>query len=181
MESRKLTAKRVEAFLGRLSEFANALRSEASEAEIDRELDVVIGFLLDFKRRLNSVPTSENMRGLETSISALRHFVRIAEADPVISRALGIREQGARPRATKDSGRSELDIKHITAELRSMTPEEMRRTLDNRHEYTVSVLRHIGAEVGVRLPSSATRATIVEQIVKRVGNLAGYDYLRNHA
>ena len=143
VNSRKLTAKRVEAFLGRLEELVSALPSAENKAEMDRELDAVIGFLLDFKRRLNSVPTAEDAAGLEESIGTLRHYVRIAEADPLISKILGLQEQ-AKPRtAKKHRKHGEFDANQAVSELKSLTPDEMRRAMEDKTKFTIAVLRRI--------------------------------------
>ena len=181
METAKLTTKRVDAFLGRLSELVVALPSAERKAEIDHELDALIDFLLDVKKRLSHVPTSDDAAGLEASFNTLRHFIQIAEADPLISKALGLQERKTRQRPNRPHKHADLDITQEIAELRLLSPDEMRQTFEDKHKYTVATLRRIGAEFGIRVRSNATRALISEQIVKRAGNLAGYEYLRDHA
>ena len=182
MESSKLTAKRVEAFLSRLSELANALPSAERKEEIERDLDTIVEFLLDFKKRLHSVPAFEDMQGLEESIKTLQHFVRVAEGDVVLSRALGLKQPG-KPRSKTHSGN---DLANVNMEkevdlIKSLSPEEIKLQLSDKTKYSASTLRSISVELGIRVGSNVNREIIIEKIVKRIGNLAGYDYLRTHA
>lgn len=181
MNSSKLTTKRVDSFLARLSELAASLPSPKQKAEIDRDLDAIIEFLLDFKRRLKSVPTTDETAGLEASLDTLRHFVQIADADPLLSRALGLESRETRRRQGKVGESVDRDIKPMVAELTSLSPEDLSKRLQDTQAYSSTALKEVAAELGIRVTSKESRALIVEKIVKRAGNLAGYRYLREHA
>ena len=182
MESTKLTARRVEVFLTRLSELASALPSAERKEEIDRDLDIIVEFLLDFKKRLHSVPAFEDMQGLEESIKTLQHFVRVAEGDVVLSKALGLKQAG-KPRSRTHSGSdlANVNVEKEVERIKSLSPEEIKLQLSDKTKYGAATLRSISAELGIRVGSNVSRELIIEKIVKRIGNLAGYDYLRTHA
>lgn len=181
MSTPRLTAKRVDTFLNGVAELAKTLPSAERKAEIDRELDAVISFLLDFKRRLNSMPTADDAAELEQSIGTLRHFVQVADSDPLISKALGLPQKAPRKGTKKTRREPEADIERAVLQLKSLPPDRLRKALIDGNEYTVATLRRLAAELNVRVTVGTTRQQLVEQIVKRIENLAGYEYLRGRA
>ena len=181
MKSSKLTSKHVDAFLARLSELTASLPTADQKVEIDRELDAIIEYLMEFKRRLKSIPATEEAAGLEESITTLRHFVQIADADPLLSRTLGLEVRGTRQKQRRRNDSGTQEVKLTIAELTSLSPDDLSRKLQDTREYPGTALKQIAEELGIRVTSKASRAVIVEQIVKRASNLAGYKYLREHA
>ena len=182
MATRGLTARRVTAFLDNVAALASTLPTEDQKAEVERELDTIIGFLTNVREALAKVPTRVEGEGLEQSLKVLRHFVEVAEADPLISKTLGLQGKASRSRMVRGSPRVAVDVKAAVDELRSLSPEEVRRTLEGRMaKCTLMDLREIAAELGVRARSKASRAIMVDHIVKRLENQAGYEYLREHA
>lgn len=182
MQKNMLTARRVENFLSKLSELADALPSAERKAEIDRDLDAIVGFLLDFKKRLNSVPAFEDMQGLEESVKTLKHFVRVAEGDPVISKALGLKQtEKRRPKSESEVSSKRVNIKEEIDQIKSLSPEEIKSHLADGEKYSSVTLRDISSELGIRVGSKTNREIIIENIAKRIGNLAGYDFLRTNA
>ena len=182
MATTKLTAKRVNTFLQHLGALVDSLPTREQKEQIERELDSVICFLTDFKVRLTTLPTCEEETGLQESIKVLRHFVAVAEADPLISKTLGLRPKQSRVRSGTARPKIRPDVSAIADELKGASPEEIRIALSQRAGgCTVADLRQIAAAMGVRVQSKTSRSAIVDQIVKRAENEAGYDYLREHA
>ena len=66
----------------------------------------------------------------------------------------------------------------MAAELRTLSPGDVERKLTDK-QYNVSILKEIGRELGLNLPSRATRLSIIEKITKKTANLRGYSYLRH--
>ena len=182
MPATKLTAKRINTFLQHLGSLVNSLPTREQKDEIERELDTVISFLTDFKARLTGLPMREDEASLEQSLKVLRHFVAVAEADPLISRTLGLNTKPSRTRSGTARPRTRPDISAMVDQLKASSPEEIRETLSQKASgCTVPDLKQIAASMGVRVRSKTPRWEIVDQIVKRAENEAGYDYLREHA
>ena len=182
MPQTKLTAKRITTFLQNLEGLVGALPTRERKEELERELAAVITFLEEFKARLAKLPAREEEAGLEESLRALSDFVRVAEADPLLSKTLGLTSR--RPKARAGSQRRSTSSDHfaIVEHLKGLSPDEMRATLNQRSNgWTVADLKQVASLMGVRVRSKTPRASIVEQIVKRAENQAGYDYLRKHA
>ena len=59
-----------------------------------------------------------------------------------------------------------------------MPADDVERKLADTRKYNVSMLRKIGGELGIHVPSKSTRLSIIDRIVKKTANLRGYDYLR---
>ena len=90
------TGRRLDRFLSDLSALVEVLPSPDVKARMDADLASLIKFLQGFRARLSSLPTDEGADQIASTIEAVKDFVRIAEADPVMSRVLGLSKQ-ARP------------------------------------------------------------------------------------
>lgn len=177
----KLTGRKLEGFLSKLSELVDALPSQETKSQLDRELDVLIRFLQDFRSRLKSLPTVEGRDGVSATIETLKDYVRVAESDPVMSRVLGLSsEKGWQTKPSQNllTEHDRREAKAITEELKGLSHEEVERKLAEGKKYKIAMLRQIGGELGLKFPSKSTRLSMVEKIAKKIDNLRGYDSLR---
>ena len=182
MPQTKLTAKRITTFLQNLGALVDALPTRERKEELERELAAVIAFLEEIKARLTELPAREEEAGLEESLKVIRHYVTVAEADPLISRTLGLTPKQSRARAGSKRPRTPPDHSAIAKRLNGLSPDEMRTALNQKSNgWTVADLKQIASLMGVRVRSKTPRTSIVDQIVKRAENQAGYAYLREHA
>ena len=62
-DSVKLTGRKLDSFLSKLSELVDALPADETKLRLDRELDALIKFLQDFRIRLRSLPAGEDVTG----------------------------------------------------------------------------------------------------------------------
>ena len=175
------TGRRLDRFLSDLSALVEALPSPDAKARMDAELASLIEFLQNFRTRLSALPTDEGADRIASTIEAVKDVVRIAEADPVMCRVLGLSDQrrpngGPRRRPTGAGGREAA--KKTLDELRRLPSHDVERVLADRTTYKAQTLRAIAAELGLRIPSKATRLSIVEKITKSLANRRGYEYLR---
>ena len=182
MTDTRLTARRITTFLQHLGALVDALPTREQKEALQHELATVIAFLADFKARLAELPTREDEAGLEQSLKVLRHFVAVAEADPLISKTLGLTPKQSRARSSSKRPRTPPDHSAIVNQLKGLSPEDMRTALTQQaNGWTIADLKQIASLMGLRVRSKSTRSTIVDQIVKRAENQAGYHYLRDHA
>lgn len=182
MSERKLTAKRFTTFLQHLGALVESLPTQEEKQVLQRELAAVIAFLQDFKARLANLPAREDEAGLQESLQVLRHFVAVAEADPLISKTLGLAQKQSRPRSGSTRPKTPLDHSAIVEQLKDLSPDDMRAALTERSSgWTVADLKQVAGLMGLRVRSKTPRSGIVDQIVKRAENKAGYEYLRKHA
>lgn len=175
------TGRRLDRFLSDLSALVEALPSPDVKARMDADLASLIEFLQNFRTKLSSLPTDEGADQIASTIEAVKDFVRIAEADPVLCRVLGLSEQArpnGRPGRKPASSAGREAAKKTLDELRQLPPHDVEHALADRATYNVPALRAIAAELGLRIPSKATRLSIVEKIAKALVNHWGYEYLR---
>lgn len=102
------TGRRLDRFLSDLSALVEALPSPDAKARMDADLASLIEFLQNFRARLSSLPTDEGADRIASTIEAVKDVVRIAEADPVMCRVLGLSDQrspNGRPEAQADECR----------------------------------------------------------------------------
>ena len=181
-DSVKLTGRKLDSFLSKLSDLVDALPADETKLRLDRELEALIKFLQDFRIRLRSLPAGEDVQGVTSTIETIRDCVRVAESDPLLSNVLGLSSDS---KATRRSQRNAYtaqgrqQVKAIAEELKGLPPQDVERKLADKQEYNVSILRQIAGELGIHLPSRSTRLSIIEKIVKKTANLRGYNYLRH--
>lgn len=180
-DSAKLTGRKLDSFLAKLSELVDALPADETKLRLDRELEALIKFLQDFRIRLRSLPAGEDVQGVTSTIEAIRDCVRVAESDPLLSNVLGLSSDSKatrRSRRNADTAHCREQAIAIAKELKGLPPHDVERELADRQKYNVSMLKQIGGELGLHLPSRSTRLSIIEKIVKKTANLRGYNYLR---
>ena len=178
------TGRKLDRFLSDLSALVESLPSPDAKAQMDRELQSLIQFLQDFRIRLQSLPTGKDADQVALIVEAVKDCIRMAEADPTISHVLGLSTQtgfgGKSRRRQTTVGDGEASRK-AAEELRKMPPLDVERLLVKRGKYNVPTLRQIGMELGLRIPSKATRMSIVDKITKSIANGQGYEYLSRGA
>ena len=177
------TGRKLDRFLTDLSALVEALPSPVAVARMDSDLASLIEFLQDFRAKLNSLPTDDGAGQIASAIESIKDFIRIAEADPTMCRVLGLAER------TRTNGRlrkpaiapSDFDAAKAVGQLEHMPSQDVAQELADRKTYTVAALRAIAAQLGLRIPSKATRLSIVDRITKALANRWGYRYLREGA
>lgn len=177
----KLTGRKLDSFLSKLSELVDALPADETKLRLDRELEALIKFLRDFQIRLRSLPAGEDVQGVTSTIETIRDCVRVAESDPLLSNVLGLTSDSKATRKSRrnaDTAQVREQAIAIAKELKGLAPQDVERELADRQKYNVSMLKQIGGELGLQLPSRSTRLSIIEKIVKKTANLRGYNYLR---
>lgn len=177
----KLTGRQLDSFLSKLSELVDALPADETKLRLDRELEALIKFLRDFQIRLRSLPAGEDVQGVTSTIETIRDCVRVAESDPLLSNVLGLSSDSKATRQSRrnaDTAQVREQAIAIAEELKCLPPNDVERELADRQKYNVSMLKQIGGELGLQLPSRSTRLSIIEKIVKKTANLRGYNYLR---
>ena len=176
----KSTGRKLDRFLIDLSALVDTLPTQEVKLRMDRELASLIEFLQDFRNRLNSLPANEDADGIVPAIEAIRDCIRIAEADPVMSRILGLSSESHERKKPVKGITTERDreaARSAAKELKSMPPEEVDRALMDKDKYSVSMLRQVGGELGLRLPSKSTRLAMIDKISRALANRWGYEYL----
>ena len=179
--SPKLTGRKLDSFLSKLTELVDMLPSQETKSRLDQELDVLIKFVQDFRARLKSLPTVEDTEGVISTIETLKDYVRVAESDPLMSRVLGLsldQKELKRPSRSSFTEHDRKEVKAIAEEIKGLSQEEAERKLADGKKYKIAMLRQIGEELGLNFPSKSTRLSIVEKITKKLDNLRGYDSLR---
>lgn len=174
------TGRRLDRFLTDLSALVESLPSADARAKMDADLASLIEFLEQFRTTLKSLPTDGGADQIAATIEYVKDFVRIAEADPTMCRVLGLSERNqtnGRPRQQPRVA-GDFDAAKVLDGLQKMPSQEIERTLTDRKTYTVAALRAIASQLGLRIPSRATRLSVAEKISKALSNRRGYQYLR---
>lgn len=179
--SAKLTGRKLDRFLSDLSELIDTFPSRDTKSRLDQELGVLIGFLEEFRERLKSLPTEEDMDGVTSAIEMIKDQLRIAESDPMLSRVIGILpdDRVVRRSQHKPMTKQDLEEAKTTAEdMKGMVLGDIEHNLKDKKKYNNAMLRQIGNELGLRFSSKSTRLSMIDGILKKISNLQGYRYLR---
>ena len=173
-----LTGKKMEAFLGKLSDLVGSLPSADEKAQIDNDLKVLISYLEEVRKQLEAMPIRGQMDG--SAIGRLRELLRAVDADPLLSRVLGMSTNGPRVRrGTRVIGEdARIRAREVARELQNLPGDQVQYRLLDR-SYTVALLRRIGDELGIRIPAKANRSSVIDIIAGKLANRRGYDILRH--
>lgn len=180
-EPKKITAKKIEVFLSKLTELVESLPTQEMKHRTNQELDTLINFLLEFQDRMKNVPTMEETKEIQSTIEKLITIVKVADSDPFLSRTLGLSVQKS-GRAPKRQSLSEVErttAKELAHKIKDLSPHELEKKFEDKDTYRLLVLRQVANELGIKVDSKTTRASIIEKISKKISNIRGYDYLRN--
>lgn len=179
-DSKKITGKKIEAFLSNLAGLVESLPTLETKAEVNRELDALIGFLSEFQEKMRDVPTIEETKEISSTVERLITLVKLADSDPFLSRNLGLSPQksGGQSRHQSLTDTERRKAKEIAAQIKKLSPQELSKELADKKTYKVVFLKQVASEIGARVSSRATRASIIEKISKKLSNTRGYDYLR---
>ena len=172
------TSKKMDSFLGKLSEVVESLPSSDEKSRIDNDLRMLIEYLEGVRRQLELVPTSNQIDG--SVIDRLRELMKVVDSDPVLSRILGFSTNGQRAgrRASVLGEDAKVRAREVARELETLSGDQVQyRLLDK--SYSVALLRQIGGELGIRIPSKASRSSVIDTIAGKLSNRRGYDILRH--
>ena len=172
------TSKKVDSFLGKLSELVGSLPSPQEKARVDNDLRMLINYLERVRKQLELVPTRDQIDG--SVIDRLRELMKVVDSDPVLSRILGFSTNGrrVRRRASVLGEDARVRAREVARELETLSGDQVQyRLLDK--SYSVALLRQIGGELGIRIPSKASRSSLVDMIAGKLSNRRGYDILRH--
>ena len=176
--SKQSMAKKLDTFLSKMSELVDTLPTQETKSSVEKDLGALIQFLTDFQSRLRELPTDQDANNLTSTIETIRDYVRLAESDPLMSRVLGLSESVTPRKPTPLTEQSRREAESIAGTLKALAPEDVERRLADKKKYNVPMLKQIGKELGLHIPSKASRISIMEKIVKKTANLRGYDHLR---
>ena len=173
--------KKLDSFLSKMSELIDTLPSQETKSRLDKELGVLIEFLTDFRNRLKTVPTDQDANDFTSTIELIKDYVRVAESDPMLSRVLGLSGNGAsrKPPHKPLTEQNRKEAESIAEVLKELSPEDVERRLSDKRKYNVPMLKQIGKELGITIPSKSSRLSITEKIVKKTANMRGYSHLRH--
>ena len=181
VDANKLTSRKIQVFLSKLSDLVESLPTQEAKDKTDEELNTVINFLSEFRERMKNVPTIEETKEMSSTIERLITLVKLADSDPFLSRSLGLSSAKINGQSKNQSltGAERSKAKEIAEQIRGLSPQEFDKEFADKSKYKIIFLKQIASEMGVRVDSRATRASIVRMMSKKLSNIQGYEYLRS--
>ena len=180
VDTNKMSSKKIEVFLSKLSDLVESLPTREASDKTDKELNTLINFLSEFRERMKNIPTIEEAKDISSTIERLITLVKLADSDPFLSRSLGLSsakiDGQSKHQSLTDVERSKA--KEIADQIRQLSPQELDKEFADKSRYKVIFLKQIASEMGIRIDSRATRASIIRKMSKKLSNIQGYEYLR---
>ena len=93
VDTNKMSSKKIEVFLSKLSDLVESLPTREASDKTDKELNTLINFLSEFRERMKNIPTIEEAKDISSTIERLITLVKLADSDPFLSRSLDCRLQ----------------------------------------------------------------------------------------
>ena len=179
-DSKKITSKKMESFLCKLADLVESLPTQESKDKTNRELVTLINFLSEFQEKMKDIPTIEETKEIASTIEKLVTFVKLADSDPFLSRSFGLSSQkvGGQFKRSSLTNADRSRAKEIAGQIKDMSSQDLNKELSDKNVYKVIFLKQIASEIGIKVDSRATRASIIEKISKKISNTRGYEYLR---
>lgn len=170
----------MESFLCKLADLVESLPTQESKDKTNRELVTLINFLSEFQEKMKDVPTIEETKEIASTIEKLVTFVKLADSDPFLSRSFGLSSQkvGGQFKRSSLTNTDRSRAKEIAGQIKDMSSQDLNKELSDKNAYKVIFLKQIASEIGIKVDSRATRASIIEKISKKISNTRGYEYLR---
>lgn len=170
----------MESFLCKLADLVESLPTQESKDKTNRELVTLINFLSEFQEKMKDVPTIEEAKEIASTIEKLVTFVKLADSDPFLSRCFGLSSQkvGGQFKRSSLTNADRSRAKEIAGQIKDMSSQDLNIELSDKNAYKVIFLKQIASEIGIKVDSRATRASIIEKISKKISNTRGYEYLR---
>ena len=172
------TSKRMDGFLGKLADLVGSLPSPDEKARIDNDLKTLIDYLDGIRQQLQLVPTRTELDA--SVIDRLRQLMTAVDTDPVLSRVLGFSTNGRQVRrpARMLGDDAKARARAIAKELGTLSGDQVQHKLVDK-SYSVALLRQVGSELGIRVPSKASRSSVIDTIAGKLANRRGYEILRH--
>lgn len=173
---------RTKTFVAGLRNALRALPTESEKNEMQASCTALIEFLSELQKKLNALPSFEDMEGVRRTIEKVEDFLSKAETDPVLGAVVGLRRarvgRRSRPEVTEDES---TRAKAALANLESLPIDEIEPKLANEDVYSVRELRAIASEMGIRSTKGLNRVGLAHQIATKIANYRGYQSLSGSA
>ncbi len=165
-----------------LAQVLHSLPDQADRERLLKNLDAIINFFSDLKRRIESLPSTGDRARILAALEDIAGFLNRSRNDSVLASVLGLQyERGSR----RSPGTIPVPSKSSDAlldELRALPTEEIQKRLNDYKQVTMSDLRAMAGRLGLKYEERMKRQELVDRIVKLgFANVRGYDLLRGRS
>lgn len=160
-----------------LRDMTNALPSESEKQEIQANFGALIEFLSTLQKNIASLPSLEEISGVNHALDKLQDFFARAQTNPMIAGAVGIKPSTKVRKKTSDiTEEQRVKAKATLSTLQTLPVDEIRSELQ-KEDHSVAELYAIASELGVRSTKGISRDALAHQISMKIANYRGYQKL----
>jgi hypothetical protein len=160
----------VEDFFKGIQGLLGVLPSESQKEEINNAFTELIAFLRDLQNIFQVIPSAEDHGQLRQLLPKLEEFYASVEKVPLIAVSVGAGLKSTKGKSGDSKTKKEgVDAKQVLASLMNLPTDEIRSRLEG-NTYSKSDLQNIGAELGIKPGSNATKVNLAEKIATAIEN-----------
>lgn len=161
-----------------LRALVESLPSESEKQHIAADLDLVIEFLTEIKKTVNSLPSQEGAAVVRSAADSLETQFSRARASAPLAAALGLRPADRRPKSSRLAEADFDRARMLLERLEKLPIDELRADLENTSATAPRDLHAIAALMGIGSTQRTSRDALAHQIASKIGNARGYETLR---
>jgi hypothetical protein len=162
-----------------LADVLGAVPDDAERDRILKNLDLLIAFFTELRRRVESLPSSSERVKTLTALEEVGQFLDRARDNDFLATALGLAYDRRKRRPSRATPGLSRSAQAFFEELKSLPTDEIQRRLNDYKQVTMNDLHGLASLLGLRFEERMKRQDLVDRIVKLgFANVRGYDLLR---
>jgi hypothetical protein len=162
-----------------LADVLSGLPDDAERTRLLANLDVVAKFFGDLRRRVETLPSSNERAKVQGALEEVAGFLGRARENQILAAALGIAYERVPTRSGPAPSQPSRSAQALLNEVRELPTNEILATLNDYKRVTMRDLHSLASLLGLKLDERLKREDLVDRIVKLgFANIRGYDLLR---
>jgi len=167
---------KIKLLLKNITEITSFLPNDIQREQMRNNIDHLIRFLTFIKQNFINLPSDNDINKINKAIENIKTLLSEGEKNPLIAELIGLKKRGIIKKKDTFDEEKTIRAKRILKEIESLSIDGIRDKLQNE-EYSISELRAIGKELGIRSTKGLNRESLAHQITMKIANFRGYQQL----
>jgi hypothetical protein len=176
-KSKKAEYISVKSFMVNLEKLVRGLPTDNEKNEIQNNLKKLIDFFNFLYEAIDMLPSSKDTNKIDQVIKNINNIINEIEVNPAFAVLFGLRGQSLVTKRRQGLKEEEIAKGKIALKnLESLSIDAIRSKLQSE-EYSISEIRAIGYELGIKSNKGLNREALAHQITMKIANYRGYKKL----